>query len=176
MRSRLATRLGLLMVLALVLAAMTMAPAGAKRGRVWETQTCADAFGTNYVWNTTSDPGPYEQLTLNPEVPTACIDLTTMGGDFTVSFTNNGARVATYYASVRDSVPGNHCVDDPGWNETGDPLTLAGVPPSGMEACGESPNYPDTDPALALWVAGDFKGRPVGSLDVTITYEGPPEP
>jgi hypothetical protein len=41
-----------------------------------------------------------------------------------------------------------------------------------LEACGPSPNYPDGDEALALWVGGDFKGRPVGWLDVTITFGG----
>lgn len=171
MRSGTASRMAVLLALALVLVAASMAPAGAKRGRVWETHTCAEEFGTSYVWDTDSDDPAFE-LALTPDVPTACVDLLTAGGDFTVSFTNNDARVVTYYASVRDSVPGNHCVDDPGWNSTGDDLMLTGVPASGLEACGESPNYPDTDPALALWIGGDFKGRPVGSLDVTITYEG----
>jgi hypothetical protein len=53
-----------------------------------------------------------------------------------VSFTNDGARVATYYASVRDSVPGNHCVDDPGWNDTGDDLTLTDCPHPGWRPVG----------------------------------------
>jgi hypothetical protein len=56
MRIRTAPRLGVLLALALVLAAAWAAPAAARKGRVWETHACAEEFGTAYGWNTTGDP------------------------------------------------------------------------------------------------------------------------
>jgi hypothetical protein len=72
MRIRTAPRLGVLLALALVLAAAWAAPAAARKGRVWETHACAEEFGTAYGWNTTGDPSTFE-LTLSPDVPTACV-------------------------------------------------------------------------------------------------------
>jgi hypothetical protein len=172
MRIRLAARLGLLMVLALVVAVMVAAPVGAKK-KVWEGQTCAQVYGTDsYMWDTSdggTDPDTLT-LTLTKAAATACIDLTTGGGDFTVKFTTNkDANVTVFYASVRDSVPGSQCVGVQSRTTEG-VLLLEGVPASAADACGDPDTYPDGDEALALWVGAQFKGKPGGSVDVDITY------
>lgn len=168
MRIRYAARFGVLIVLALVLSAMLAAPVAARGRKAQPTHTCAEVWGTDHVWDTDKGTGSYG-LTLDPDDRTACVDLTTAGGDFTVTFTNDGARVQAYYASVRDSVPGSFC-GEVSWNASGDVATISGVPASGMDACGEAVRYPDTDPQLALYVGADIRGKG-GSVDVTITYQ-----
>jgi hypothetical protein len=168
------------MVLALVVAVMVAAPVGAKK-KVWDGLTCAEVWGTDYKWTTSGAGATYpEPLTLTKGTPTACIDLTTDGGDFTVKFTNANDRadVTGFYASVRDSVPGSQCHDGElkvVSNTTGEDLPLDGVPASGiLDTCGDEGRhgYSDGDEALALWVGLQFKGKPVDSpVGVTITYK-----
>ena len=177
MRIRLAARLGLLMVLALVVAVMVAAPVGAKK-KVWDGQTCAQVWDTNYEWDTSEDVATYpdpstsDTLTLTRAAANACIDLTTDGGDFTVEFTNNGANVTVFYASVRDSVPGSQCVGVQSRTTDGF-LPLDDLPKSERDTCGDDGRhgYPDGDDALALWVGAQFKGKPGGEVVVTITYD-----
>jgi hypothetical protein len=161
------------MVLALVVAVMVAAPVGAKK-KVWEGQTCAQVFGTTYEWDTSEADTYPDTLTLTKAAATACIDLTTVGGNFTVKFPNKDANVTVFYAIVRDSVPGSQC--DPDGvvsNTTGKDLKLFGVPNSVPDACWEydPDRYPDRYEPLALFVGAQFKGRPVGSVDVAITYD-----
>lgn len=143
-----------------------------------EGGTCEDgAVGGRWAkWN--PDVEPPKLVTLTPEAPTLCIDLSsTVAAKYRVEFTaTDNVRGAA--AGVRDSHPGDHCGGfrslefsdvspgvlilpgpDSGWDL---------IPASSLDACGDE--WSDSDPALAFSVVADFRRKPASPhVEITIT-------
>lgn len=125
--------------------------------------TCSDrVFEDPALWQATSASDDFS-VTLTAEQPAACVDVTSVAGDWAIHI--DALEAAGLEVQIKDSVPGDFCFRE-GYGGRKHPIpqdiAVWDVPAAAVDACtpGEVGLAADQDPALVFMVSFAPDRRP----------------